>query len=244
VSTLFISDLHLSENRPHLNEAFFSFLNKQARQCETLYILGDLFDAWIGDDDDSPFALEVLDHLKAFSDTGKKLFFMAGNRDFLVGRGFTETTNAQILPDPSVIELSIAGKTSSALLMHGDSLCTEDQEYQQFRTMVRNPAWQEQVLGKSLEERRQLASMLREESQQANSEKNYEIMDVTPSEVISVMEQHQQSLLIHGHTHRPATHDLNLTTGPAQRIVLGDWEAYGWYLLANDEGLHLEKLLL
>lgn len=239
MSSLFISDLHLSEKRPHITEAFFSFLTQQAQVAERLYILGDLFDAWIGDDDDSQFARSVLHALKDYSLSGKQLFFMAGNRDFLVGSTFETLTGATLLPDPCIITLTSTEYGDSALLMHGDSLCTEDNAYQEFRSMVRHPSWRETVLAKPLSERRQLAKMLRDESQQANADKNMSIMDVTEAEVLQVMQQQQQHLLIHGHTHRPAVHEIPEIN--AQRIVLGDWHTQGWYLLVDENGLQLES---
>jgi UDP-2,3-diacylglucosamine hydrolase len=228
--TLFISDLHLDHSRPGVSAALETFLRANCG-CERLFILGDLFEAWIGDDDDTPLTSATSKMLRDFSAAGPQLFIMVGNRDFLLGDRFCEAAGASLLPDPTVIDLH----GTPTLLMHGDSLCTEDSEYQAFRRMARDPAWQSELLGRSLEERRALASQLRLMSREANSNKAEDIMDVTPSEVERVMREHRVTQLIHGHTHRPAQHSVPGGT----RWVLGDWDEKGWVLEAEPDRIEL-----
>jgi UDP-2,3-diacylglucosamine hydrolase len=229
--TLFISDLHLDHSRPWVGAALATFLRAHC-DCERLFILGDLFEAWIGDDDDTPLTSATSKMLRDFSAAGPQLFIMVGNRDFLLGDRFCEAVGASLLPDPTVIDLY----GTPTLLMHGDSLCTEDSEYQAFRRMARDPAWQSELLGRSLEERRALASQLRLMSREANSNKAEDIMDVTPTEVERVMREHQVTQLIHGHTHRPAQHSVS----GGIRWVLGDWDAKGWVLEAEPDRIELK----
>jgi UDP-2,3-diacylglucosamine hydrolase len=195
--------------------------------------LGDLFEAWIGDDDDAPLVLEVTSILKDFTTSGPSLYLMQGNRDFLLGSDFCKAIGATLLPDPTLIDLY--GKPT--LLMHGDSLCTADTEYQNFRKTARDPEWQAELLGHSLDERRAFATHLRSMSKESNSNKAEDIMDVTDSEVLKVMAKQGAELLIHGHTHRPARHDLLLGT----RWVLGDWGDTGWCIKATTSGTNLAK---
>lgn len=238
MSTLFISDLHLDPSRPAVTRAFFDFLEGKARQADALYILGDFFEAWIGDDDDAELNQQVADALKQLTTSGVPCYLMHGNRDFLIGQQFAEQSGCQLISDPSVVELY--GK--SVLLMHGDSLCTKDQAYMAFRQQVRSPQWQQMVLSKSLLERRALAKQLRESSQENNSNKAEDIMDVTPEEVVKALTAANTDLLIHGHTHRPAVHPLDTDNGPAQRVVLGDWLDSGWTLeYKNDGSFDLNK---
>jgi UDP-2,3-diacylglucosamine hydrolase len=231
-STLFISDLHLDPARPAVTGALGAFLEKH-RDCAALYILGDLFESWVGDDEDTELADEVRGLLKRFTDNGPALFIMQGNRDFLLGEAFCRATGARLLPDPSVI--SLCGIPT--LLMHGDSLCTADIDYQAFRRTSRDPAWQRDVLGRSLQQRRDLACQLRQMSQAANSNKAEDIMDVTPTEVRDKLREYQVRQLIHGHTHRPARHEHP----DGVRWVLGDWDRDGWVLEVTKEGISLSK---
>jgi UDP-2,3-diacylglucosamine hydrolase len=228
--TVFISDLHLSAVRPAVTRALAGFL-AQHHHCERLYILGDLFEAWIGDDDDAPLASEVAALLRDFTAAGPALFIMNGNRDFLLGEAFCESVGAQLLPDPTVIDLY----GESTLVMHGDSLCTCDAEYQAFRSTARDPLWQQQMLARSLAERRSLAGEMRSMSKQANSNKAEDIMDVTPSEVDKLMRTFGVTQLIHGHTHRPAQHKVSA----GYRWVLGDWDALGWAISASPTKINL-----
>ena len=206
-TTLFISDLHLHPARPAATRAFAEFLQRHT-DCERLYILGDLFDAWIGDDDDSAIALEVAQLLRDFSAAGPELFLMQGNRDFLLGDAFCRSVGGELLPDPSVIDL----EGEPTLLMHGDSLCTADAEYQEFRNMVRSPKWVAQTLSLSLEERRALAGQLRSMSKESHSIKAMDIMDVSADAVADALCQHGVKQMIHGHTHRPARHEESAGT--------------------------------
>ncbi len=214
---LFISDLHLSEAAPDLFLAFEHFLQDHCSDIDELYILGDLVDAWIGDDDESPFAQQLCARLKDIVDGGCSLFLMQGNRDFLLGETFAKTIGATLLPEAHL--LTLAGER--ALLMHGDSLCVDDTEYQQFRAQVRSKAWQQNLLAQPLDQRRALARQLRDMSQEANQVKTDDIMDVNETEVERVMTLHGVSVLIHGHTHRPARHPM---AELKERIVLGDWD--------------------
>lgn len=216
--TLLISDLHLTPSRPAMMQAFVDFLHAEARQAAALYILGDLFEYWIGDDAaDSLGYGEIVDELARLTGTGSAVYFMHGNRDFLVGQGFADRTGVTLLPDPSVHEL--LGRP--ALLMHGDSLCTDDTEHQAFRRMVADPRWQAEFLALSIEERRRRAESARRASRR--SDKPDSIMDVNPEAVVQAMDEHGVELLVHGHTHRPAVHELAGTGSGRCRVVLGDW---------------------
>jgi UDP-2,3-diacylglucosamine hydrolase len=235
VGILFISDLHLSEERPEKLALFFKFMNGPARRGEALYILGDLFEVWLGDDDTLPPKPEVLAALKAYSDSGRELFVTHGNRDFLMGPRFEELTGCTLLPDPHLIDLH----GEKTLLMHGDLLCTGDTEYLAFRSQVRHPAWQAQVLSKSLAERAALARQMRNQSLQASQQKQEEIMDVEQATVEQFMRTHGVQHLIHGHTHRPAAHEFVLDNRPAKRIVLGDWYTQESVLVCDGQGQRL-----
>jgi UDP-2,3-diacylglucosamine hydrolase len=229
-STLFISDLHLDPARPGVTRALADFL-QQHSDCESLYILGDLFEAWVGDDDDSSLAVQVRGLLRDFSAAGPALYIMRGNRDFLLGEAFCGTVGAQLLDDPTPIDLHGV----PTLLMHGDSLCTADSDYQDFRTTVTDPVWQTRVLARSLDQRRGLAAELRAMSGEANSNKAADIMDVTRDEVEKVMRAHGVRQLIHGHTHRPTRHE----EVSGVRWVLGDWDTQGWAIEAARNKVNL-----
>jgi UDP-2,3-diacylglucosamine hydrolase len=227
--TLFISDLHLHETRPQITRAFFLFLHTQAVGAERLYILGDFFDAWIGDDDDSVLNAEVATELKKLSSAGTQIFLMHGNRDFLLGEKFAAQAGAQLIAEGSVINLY----GCPTLVLHGDDLCIDDKDYIAFRQQVRSPQWQQHILAQPLAARRALAAQLREKSQAMNSLKAEDIMDVSQPEVIRVMQKAEVTRLIHGHTHRPAHHTLNINEKAAERIVLGDWHDLGWAIIAD-----------
>jgi UDP-2,3-diacylglucosamine hydrolase len=229
VTTLFISDLHLEESRPDITEAFLTFLDEKARGVDQLYILGDFFEAWIGDDERTPLQEQVAAALRKLRDSGTDIFLMHGNRDFLIGQDFCDRAGATLLDDPTVIDLH----GTPTLLMHGDSLCTADVEYQKFRANMRNPQWQQMILQRPLEDRQQMARQLREISMAKNQGKEEFIMDVTPEEVVKDMEKYGVQRLIHGHTHRPAMHELTTNGSPAKRIVLGDWDRNVWWLEAK-----------
>ncbi|MCD1648243.1 UDP-2,3-diacylglucosamine diphosphatase [Marinobacter adhaerens] len=229
MTTLFISDLHLEESRPDITEAFLTFLDEKARGVDQLYILGDFFEAWIGDDERTPLQEQVAAALRKLRDSGTDIFLMHGNRDFLIGQDFCDRAGATLLDDPTVIDLH----GTPTLLMHGDSLCTADVEYQKFRANMRNPQWQQMILQRPLEDRQQMARQLREISMAKNQGKEEFIMDVTPEEVVKDMEKYGVQRLIHGHTHRPAMHELTANGSPAKRIVLGDWDRNVWWLEAK-----------
>lgn len=234
-SSLFISDLHLSEATPQIEQGLYRFLEEKGG-VDRLFLLGDIFEAWIGDDDDSELAVRFAESMKKLADRGTSIFFMRGNRDFLVGEAYLAQFNAVLLGDTA--EISVAG--SPALLMHGDLLCTDDVDYMAFRALAHNPDWQMEMLDKPLPERRELAKHLRAMSKEAASNKAEDIMDVNQDAVAKTMQEHQVKRLIHGHTHRPCRHALP----DAERIVLGDWNTSGWYLLERDERLELVEFSL
>jgi UDP-2,3-diacylglucosamine hydrolase len=237
MTSLFISDLHLNESRPDIIRAFYVFLQQKAAGAEALYILGDFFDAWIGDDDNSELSQDVAIALKQVSDQGTRLFLMHGNRDFLLGKDYASRCGATLLDEGTVIDLY----GCPTLLTHGDSLCIDDIPYQQFRHQVRLPAWQQQVLAQPLEVRRVMAASMRSQSESMNSLKAADIMDVNIDEVSRVMQSAGVQRLIHGHTHRPARHLLEINNQPAERIVLGDWHSHGWCLVAKENSLELQS---
>ncbi|MBD7977432.1 UDP-2,3-diacylglucosamine diphosphatase [Serpens gallinarum] len=230
---LLISDLHLEEQRPDITRAFLRFLRERAVQAESLYILGDFFEVWIGDDGMSPFQHEIAVALRQLSETGTRIFLMHGNRDFLIGQAFCREAGCTLLNDPCVVEL--AGER--VLLMHGDSLCTADQAYMRMRRLLRNPLSLFILRHLPLAKRQQLARKLRNESRTQTRMKAEAITDVTPAEVERVMAEHRVHTLIHGHTHRPAVHELTVNGQPVQRIVLGDWDTQGWALQIDEQGL-------
>jgi len=238
LSTLFISDLHLDESHPDIIEQFLSFLRDEAAGAEALYILGDLFEAWVGDDDPQPEMKRVIQALRELRNGGPACFFMQGNRDFLTGRIFAVKAGIRMLPDPSVIDLY--GRR--VLLMHGDTLCTDDEEYQSFRRMVRDPQWQQQFLSQPLEHRIAMARQARDASRQHTGAADARIMDVNAEAVVKAMSTASVDTLIHGHTHRPAIHHLTVDDRPATRFVLGDWYTQGSVLRWERDGYSLDAL--
>lgn len=226
---LFISDLHLAPERPQIIKLFERFIDEIAVHAESLYILGDFVEYWIGDDDKASGLDAAFSSLHRLHRAGTKIYFMHGNRDFLVSEQLAQRHHFQLIDDP-LIE-TINGE--SVLFMHGDTLCTDDLDYQKFRAMVRNPEWQQAFLSKPLDEREQIALSLRETSQQATQEKSQEIMDVNQQTVIQTMTEHSVTTLVHGHTHRPGIHAFEIDHKPAKRIVLGDWYEKGSYLSVN-----------
>ena len=237
MTTLFISDLHLDEKRPDIFRAFLHFLENTAKDAEALYVLGDLFEAWVGDDDDANIARESVAAFRRLADSGTALYFLHGNRDFLLGDRFADETGGTLLNDPCKIDLY----GTPTLLMHGDSLCTADTEYQKLRLQLRSADWQQQLLSQPLAARRQLAEQLRMASSEATCNKAEDIMDVTPGEVAKALAENNCTRLIHGHTHRPARHALTVHGKPAERIVLGDWDQHLWFLQAEVNTLELHK---
>jgi len=231
--TLFISDLHLSAEAPETAERFRRFCAERAKGAAALYILGDLFDAWIGDDSDDPPASEVRGALKALTDAGTPVFIQHGNRDFLIGERFCAQTGARLLPDEAVVDCG----GSPTLLMHGDTLCIDDLDYQQARKFLRDPAFMRDFLAKPLEERAAIAADYRRKSGEATSLLAADIMDVNPGAVIDAMERNRVTRLIHGHTHRQGVHRFEHKGRYLERIVLGEWHPErGMYLSVTPEG--------
>ena len=228
--TLFVSDLHLSEERPGKLDLFYALLERAASDAYAVYILGDLFEYWLGDDDDAAPHPAIIDALAKLTATGTTLHVMHGNRDFLMGRRFADLTHCKLLADPTVITLH--GRRT--LLMHGDLLCTRDLPYQELRRTVQDPNWQRAVLSKSLAERRGLAEQMRLGSEAAKTGKQAIIMDVEQSAVEQFMLAHDLLHLIHGHTHRPARHEFTLGDEPAFRFVLSDWYEGDGVLVCDD----------
>jgi UDP-2,3-diacylglucosamine hydrolase len=239
--TLFISDLHLDGERPDITAQFLEFLDREARQAAALYILGDLFEAWIGDDDPDADKRRVIDALKSLTAGGVPVFFIHGNRDFLIGRRFAKDTGVKLLPDGTLIELY--GKR--VLLMHGDTLCIDDPDYQRLRRIVRNPVVQFVLRSLSLGQRQKLAAKMRAGSKKHIESKDRtspQIMDVNQGEVCRTFEQEQADVIVHGHTHRPAIHDVSVGGHVLKRIVLGDWYEQGSVLRWDEQGFELAGL--
>jgi len=232
---LLISDLHLEEERPDITRAFLDFLAGRARSAQALYILGDFFEVWIGDDAMTPFQRSICTALRALSDSGIRIFLMHGNRDFMLGKAFCKAAGATLLKDPSVVQMN----GEPVLLMHGDSLCTRDEAYMRLRRYLRNPISLFILRHLPLRTRHKLARKLRSESRAQTRMKANDIVDVTPQEVVQVMQQQGVQTLIHGHTHRPAIHKLQLGAQAAKRIVLGDWDRQGWALQVDEQGFQL-----
>lgn len=222
MSALFISDLHIDETRPAVLAGLRRLVDTEAPNVDALYILGDLVEVWVGDDDDGPVAASIRETLSAATHHCP-VYVMHGNRDFLIGAQFAKHTGATLIDDPSVVDID----NHRVLLAHGDAYCTADVEYQRLRALFRSTPWQNEVLSSTLDERRALAASLRAKSIAANENKATNIMDVTPSSVRQAMDNAAVSLMVHGHTHRPGIHDLG---GGRRRIVLGDWDRCGWKL--------------
>jgi len=233
--TYFIADLHLAQNRPDITACFLRFLTGDATQAQQLYILGDLFEAWVGDDDDSEYLTVIAQALTALSAQGTSIYYIHGNRDFLLGQRFAKKSAMILLPEIDLIDLY--GK--SVVIMHGDTLCTRDVAYQKFRKKSRSWWWQTMIKVLPLFVRKKIANDYRKKSAEATSVKSQEIMDVTPDEVIKCLEHHQSQLLIHGHTHRPAVHELTANNKKAKRIVLGDWYEQGAWLKVTPDKMQL-----
>ena len=224
----FISDLHLCAERPNITRLFERFIEETASAAASLYILGDLFEYWIGDDqlDIDPLARNIVVQLADLATKGTKIFFMHGNRDFLLGERFAHAANLEILADPTIVNIGAV----PVLLMHGDTLCTDDVAYQSFRTQVRSPAWQQAILAKPIAERVTLAQSLRSQSDIEKSMKADAIMDVNPDAVSDIFRSYGFPMLVHGHTHRPARHEHTVDGHDCVRWVLQDWHDFGGYL--------------
>jgi UDP-2,3-diacylglucosamine hydrolase len=238
MTTLFISDLHLEAARPEIGEQFLDFLDDEAADAEALYILGDFFEYWVGDDDPDEYYASIKRSLRAFTDAGVPVYFMHGNRDFMIGEDFAAETGVTILPDPCPVELY--GK--SVLLSHGDAMCTDDVEYQQTRAMTRNPEWQAMMRAKPLDERIAIAKQARAQSQERNKTLAESIVDVNPDAVKRAISEHGVEILLHGHTHRPGIHSIEVEDRIAKRVVLGDWYDQGSVLRWDEDGLDLSPM--
>lgn len=236
--SLFVSDLHLTEERPEANERFISFVEGKARDAEALYILGDFFEYWVGDDDlGDPFNAVIAGLLANLTRSGVRLYFLHGNRDFLIGERFCAATGARPLPDPSVHEV----EGVKTLLVHGDTLCTDDLEYQAWRRRARDPAFQAEFLAKPLAERRQAVLEMREKSRLVVQGKTPQIMDVNEDAVREAMRSHGVRRLMHGHTHRPGHHVLEVDGERCERWVLPDWYGRGGYVEVDRRGPRLVR---
>lgn len=233
---LLISDLHLHEQRPDIYRAFFRFLEEKAVQADALYILGDFFEVWIGDDAMTNFQRDVAAALKRLADRGTRIYLMHGNRDFLIGREFCRQAGCSLLNDPALLERN----GERILLMHGDSLCTDDREYQRMKRLLRNPLSLFILRNLPLKTRRKLAGDLRTQSQNRTRMKAADITDVNDTAVERAMQRFGVRTLIHGHTHRPAIHQLP----QGRRVVLGDWDSKGWYVQLEKGQLLLESFTL
>jgi UDP-2,3-diacylglucosamine hydrolase len=239
MAALFIADLHLDPSRPQITDLFERYLaSDEVRHADALYILGDLVEAWIGDDDDAELPARIAAATRAVRDAGVPVYFMVGNRDFLLGPAFAARAGLTLLDDGTVHD--IHGRRT--LLMHGDVLCTDDIAYQAVRRQVRTPEWQAQILAMPLQARRAFAAKAREDSKAHTGNTMESIMDVNADAVAETMRKAGVTRLIHGHTHRPAVHDFQLDGAPAQRIVLGDWYEQGSVLRVDADGVELRGL--
>jgi len=237
--TLFISDLHLAAERPHINQKFLDFLERTVPAARALYILGDLFEYWVGDDDtESPINADVAGALAQLTQRGVPAYLMHGNRDVLIGQTFADRCGMRLIGDPTVIDLH----GTRTLLVHGDTLCTDDIEYQKFRAYAHNADNQQKFLAQSLAARREQMLGMRAQSNASKSEKSAEIMDVTPSAVVHVLRDHGYPRLIHGHTHRPARHLHTVDGRNCERWVLADWYERGSYLRCDAGGCEAIQL--
>lgn len=231
MTTLFISDLHLDASRPHITQLFVEFLRNEAAQADALYILGDLFEAWIGDDAPDPTGDVVASALAELHGHGVPCFYIHGNRDFLLGDAYARRARMTLLPDPSVVEI----EGERVLLMHGDTLCTDDAPYQAFRAQSHTAAWQRAFLARPVGERQAFAAQARAESQRYTRSADSAITDVNAGAVDSAFARHRTRRLIHGHTHRPARHAFESAGGSVERVVLGDWYEQSSVLSAGEK---------
>ncbi|MGB0360918.1 MAG: UDP-2,3-diacylglucosamine diphosphatase [Endozoicomonas sp.] len=238
MKALFISDLHLTPDCPVVARAFYKYLEERAPEADALYILGDFFEYWVGDDAMDDFQYDIAQRLRAFTDSGKSLYLMAGNRDFGIGKAFLSTTGGQWLKDPTVVTIN----DHRILLMHGDLLCTDDHQYQRYRRIIQNPIVLAILRMTPLGWRKELGLKIRHKSKSAKKGKVLSIMDVSNPAVIKVMEKYQVDTLIHGHTHRPDSHQHKLAYGIGTRYVLGDWLEQGWEIEISDHKLSLNAI--
>ncbi len=238
MATLFISDLHLEAERPDIGKQLLQFLGGDAKDAEELYILGDLFEAWVGDDDPNTHYFTIKRALRKLVDSGVPVYFMHGDRDFLVGNGFASETGVKILKDP--YKVTMYGR--KVLLSHGDKLCTDDVQYQKIRKMTHDPEWQAKMLARPLKDRLRISEEARRQSLEQTLNMSKEIMDVNQTAVVEIMRKNNVDVLLHGHTHRPAVHEVDLGGRKAKRIVLGDWHKQGSVVRWDSRGPKLETL--
>lgn len=236
--TLFVSDLHIHEAQSEIGQQFARFLADEASGAAGLYILGDLFESWIGDDDPNPHYAQTKAQLRKLTDAGVPVYFMHGNRDFLVGERFVKETGVRLLDDPVVHDIH----GTPVLLSHGDAYCTDDHEYQQIRRMTRDPQWQATMLARSVSERLAVAASARKQSKDKTGSLDEAIMDVNAEAIKGVMREHNVSTMLHGHTHRPAVHQFELDDQLATRIVLGDWYEQGSVVRWDANGFSLDTM--
>lgn len=237
--TLFISDLHLSTKKPRITQLFLHFMQHTAPRAEALYVLGDLFEYWAGDDDlDDPFHRQIIQSLHALAASGTRLFIMHGNRDFLMAEKLTKACHATLLADPTLLELYGA----ATLLTHGDTLCTDDADYQGYRSQVQTPAWQQQFLAQPLAQRKSLIEQLRTHSENEKLHKGSDLMDVNEAAVTNLLREHGYPRLIHGHTHRLMRHLHTVDGHDCERWVLGDWHETGNALRCDANGCDWETI--
>jgi len=232
VTTLFISDLHLEADRPDIADQFLRFLETEALHADALYILGDLFESWVGDDDPNEHYQWIKQALRKLTRKDVPVCFMRGNRDFMIGEDFAAETGVTILPDPEVRDIH----GDRVLLSHGDAYCTDDVEYQAIRKMTRDPQWQAMMLAKPIEERLAFAAQARQASMARGGTISEDIMDVNAAAIDTAMREAGVTIMLHGHTHRPAVHEFDLDGEPARRIVLGDWYQQGSVVRWDEQG--------
>lgn len=232
MNILFLSDLHLSSDHPETTTIFINLLRNQAKTADAVYILGDLFETWIGDDESSEFNQQIIAALKALTSTNIPVYLMHGNRDFLIGKKFLQTTGCQLIKDPTLINLY----GTPTLLMHGDTLCTDDIAYQNYRNKAQNPLFKKIFLALPLFIRKKIAESLRQKSKQETQLKTSDIMDVNLAAVKNFIKKYEVKLLIHGHTHRPCIQYLFLENDLACRVVLSDWHEHGSVLICSSSG--------
>ena len=238
MTTLFISDLHLEAERPEIGDQFIRFLQTDATEAEALYILGDLFEAWVGDDDSNAHYAIIKLAIRKLPDSGIPAYFMHGNRDFMIGRRFANETGVEILKDPYPVKMY----GQKALLSHGDAMCTDDVQYQRVRLMTRDPDWQQSMLAKPLKERLRIAEEARRQSLEQKLNLSMDIMDVNQGAVMRAINEYGVDVLLHGHTHRPDVHTVDLGNRKAKRVVLGDWYSQGSVVRWDLRGPKLEMM--
>ena len=238
MTTLFISDLHLEAERPEIGQQFIRFLQTDATEAEALYILGDLFEAWVGDDDPNAHYAMIKLAIRKLADSGIPVYFMHGNRDFMIGRKFANETGVEILKDPYPVKMY----GQKALLSHGDAMCTDDVQYQRVRLMTRDPDWQQSMLAKPLKERLRIAEEARRQSLEQKLNLSMDIMDVNQGAVMRTINEYGVDVLLHGHTHRPDVHTVDLGNRKAKRVVLGDWYSQGSVVRWDLRGPKLEMM--